>query len=98
MNQPTDLELTNAMHVMRRFTVRQDNGTRAVKPGLEMLSADAGATLCQLRRRRTTWCGAGELQLRLTCDKFMAECGLGSNVELRGSPASGRVPLERRVR
>ena len=79
LDQPTDLELTNAMHAMRIFTVQNDNGTISVKPGLEMLSGDAEAKLCRLRELRTTWFGAGELQLRLTCDKFMAECGLTPN-------------------
>ena len=86
MNQPTDFELTNAMHVMRKFTMRNDDGTKEVKPGLEMLSADAGAELCRLRALRTTWYGAGELQLRLTCDKFMDECGLRPNASLSGLP------------
>lgn len=94
MNQPTDFELTNAMHVMKKCTMRNDDGTRDVKPGLEMLAAAAGVELCRLRELRATWCGAGEMQLRTTLDKFIAECRLRPNVELRGRAA---VPLERRV-
>lgn len=82
MSQPTDLQLTSAMHNIRLFTMPNDDGTRTVKPGLEMLAADAGAELCRLRELRTTWCGAGELQIRMVCDKLIAACGLTPNVEV----------------
>ena len=81
MNQPTDAQLINALNTMRSFKMRDDDDTYITKPGLEMLSAEAGAALCRMRTERTTWCGAGELQLRLTCDKFIAAFGLKPNVK-----------------
>lgn len=82
-NQPTDFELMDAMRVVRMFMVRRDDGTLTAKPGLEMLLGDAKNNFLRLRATRTTWVGAGELQVRMVCDKFIEELGIKLRLNIK---------------
>jgi hypothetical protein len=90
--QATDAELMNAMSTLRKFMIRHDDGSWIAKSGLEMLVADAKNELLRLRETRTTWVGAGELQVRMVCDKFIKEVGLVPNVESDRRSAATDLP------